>query len=224
MVETTRFLVAHTHAKVGYTQSDEISLCWQSDRIESAIFFDGRKQKMVSQLAALATQKFNALLFTHEDPWCRDAASRAPTFDARIFQLPNRTECTNAFVWRELDATRNALEMAARAHYSHKQLDGKNGSDLNELLFQKGINFNDYPAFFKRGVYLQRRLIEKTLSESDWLKIPEKHRPVERKVLRSNVIELDLPPILRIPNREEVLFEAAEPMVLAVASAVPNDE
>lgn len=212
MRDTTQFLVTHTHAKIGYTQSDEINLCWNSDTYKSSIFFDGRKQKMASLLSALATQKFNELLFTHEDPWCREAAKRGPVFDARVLQLPTRIECANMFVWRELDATKNALQMAVREHYSHKQLQGKNASDLNELLFQKGINFNDYPAFFKRGSYIQRRQIQKTLSDSEWNRIPDHRKPESRIVTRNGVVVLDIPPIRKISNRVELIFEAAQPL------------
>ena len=213
MRETTRFLVRHTHAKIGYTQSDEISLCWDSERYDSSIFFDGRKQKMVSQLAALATQRFNALLFTHEDPWLRDIAlNRAPTFDARVFQIPTRAECVNAFVWRELDATKNAVTMAARCYYSHGQLHQKNSSDMHEMLHQKGVNFNNYPALFKRGEYLQRRQVRKEIEDSIWDRIPIHRRPASRIAIRSEVVLLDLPPLLQIENREAVIFEAAIPI------------
>src|ERR1700741_264409 len=57
MIETTRWLVEITVACMGYTQSDEISLTWYSESSESQVFFDGRIQKMVSQLASLATVK-----------------------------------------------------------------------------------------------------------------------------------------------------------------------
>lgn len=219
MLDTTRWLVEQTHARVGYTQSDEISLCWQADRYDASIFFEGKKQKMVSQLAALATQRFNRFLFTSADPQLRQAADRAPTFDARVFQLPSRTECANAFVWRELDATKNALAMAARELYSHKQLLGKNGADLHELLFAKGINFNDYPAMFKRGVYVQRRRVMRMLSTDQLARIPVDQRPGDGCVLRAEIQTLNLPPILRVANRVEVLFEGADPVLLTEGEA-----
>ncbi|KKL92895.1 hypothetical protein LCGC14_1880070, partial [marine sediment metagenome] len=54
MIDTTKYLVEETNALIGYSQSDEISLVWYSDSIDSQIFFDGKIQKMVSVLAALA--------------------------------------------------------------------------------------------------------------------------------------------------------------------------
>ena len=62
MQETTKHLVEHTAAKCGYTQSDEITLAWYSDSYDCQIFFDGKIQKMVSTLAAIASVKFNKLL------------------------------------------------------------------------------------------------------------------------------------------------------------------
>ena len=213
MLDTVSHLVAHTNARVGYTQSDEISLCWLSERYDSEVFFDGKKQKMVSQLAALATQRFNRFLWTSDDPFLREAAERGPTFDARVFQLPNRAECCNAFLWRELDATKNALAMAAREVYSHNQLMGKNTAQLNELLFQKGINFNDYPAMFKRGAYVQRKKTLVTLSDEQLAKIPADCRPSNNQVERSMVMELNLPPLMQVINREQVIFDGAAPLL-----------
>ena len=92
---------------------------------------------------------------------------------------------------------------------------GKNGADLNELLFQKGVNFNDYPAEFKRGVYVQRRRFLRTLAPEQLAKIPENRRPVDGLVERNEIVALDLPPIGRIANRVEVLFEGADPIPLS---------
>ncbi len=210
MLDTVKWLVEHTQARVGYTQSDEISLCWHAERYDASVFFDGKKQKMVSMLAAMATQRFNRFLWTSDDPFVRQAAERNPVFDARVFQLPNRTECANVFVWRELDATKNALAMAARELYSHKELMGKNRPELHELLFAKGVNFNDYPVEFKRGVYVQRRRVRRQLTVEQMARIPEGKRPEGGWVDRSEIQVLDLPPLLRVPNRVEVLFDGAE--------------
>lgn len=211
MLETTRWLVEQTQARIGYTQSDEISLCWQAERYDSSIFFEGKKQKMVSQLAALATQRFNYFIMTHDDPFMQQAAERAPTFDARVFQFPSREECANAFLWRENDATKNALSMAARTYYSHQELMGKQAGELHELLFAKGINFNDYPTNFKRGTYIQRREFETALDTETLARIPKEKRPENGTVKRRRVVDLDLPPLGRISNRTEVIFEAQDP-------------
>lgn len=205
MIDTTKWLVSQTNARLGYTQSDEISLCWLSDTYDSEVFFGGKKQKMVSQLAALATQRFNRFLYTHTDPVIQKMADKAPTFDARVFQYPNKEECANAFVWRERDATKNALSMAASSVYSHKQLLGKNSADKHQLLFEKGINFNDYPVAFKRGVYVRRQQIVKpTILKGETL-----------DVIRNIVDTVDFPRLEQIDNRVEVVFYNANPILRA---------
>lgn len=218
MIETTKYLVEKTHALIGYTQSDEINLAWCQKDYHSEIFFDGKIQKLVSILASLATVKFNALCqFGSSLGFSGELSARSqeqlPVFDCRVFQLPNIVEAANAFLWREKDATKNAISMAARAFYSHRQLHGKSSSEMQEMIFQKGQNFNDYPAFFKRGTFVRRVLEEKYLSESELALIPPKHRPFGM-VVRSKVIEIDMPIFTKVLNREGVIFRNEIPIVL----------
>ena len=73
-------------------------------------------------------------------------------FDARCFNIP-KDEVTNCFVWRQQDATRNAIQMLGQCNFSHKELQKKSCNDIQDMLMtQKGINFNDMPVEFKRGV------------------------------------------------------------------------
>lgn len=109
MIETTAALVDETNACMGYTQSDEITLAWHSTDLKSQIWFDGRICKMVSQLAAHATLEFY-MNIVRRLPEC---GSTRPTFDARVWTVPNRAEGANVFVWREWDATKNSVSMAA---------------------------------------------------------------------------------------------------------------
>lgn len=212
MVETTMHLVEDTHARIGYTQSDEISLVWLADAPESGYFFDGKIMKMTSVLAGLATAHFgNAIRLACLGP---QYENRLPHFDCRVFQLPSRTEAANVFLWRELDATKNAISMAARSVYSHKALDHKNGSEMQEMLFEKGINFNDYPTFFKRGTFVRRITLDRAFTADELARIPEKHRPEpDALVTRSEVVTLDMPKFNTVLNREAVIFDAAEPVL-----------
>src|SRR4051794_10843825 len=90
MVETTKYLVEGTHARIGYAQSDEISLVWQQDRSDSEVFFNGKIHKLTSVLAALAPVKFDHACLA--DDTLRERAQKLmPVFDCRVFQLPNRT-------------------------------------------------------------------------------------------------------------------------------------
>jgi len=138
----------------GYTQSDEISLLFAlGDNT-----FERKERKLNSVLAGEASAKFSVLL--------GDMAA----FDARISRLPSKRLVVDYFRWRNEDAHRNALNShcywALRSEgRSPKQaadyLLGKSVADKNELLFQRGINFNDLPAWQKRGVGVYWEAYEK---------------------------------------------------------------
>lgn len=209
MIETTAHLVDKTNAVTGYTQSDEISLCWLTESPKSEVFFKGKIQKMVSVLAGMTTAKFMQELAKNG---LSDRLDRLPHFDCRVFQLPNKTEVANAFLWREQDAAKNAVSMAARSVYSHKELQGKSSSEMQEMLFERGINFNDYPAFFKRGTFLKRRTYDAVLTPEELSRIPEAHRPTG-PVTRSRVERLEVPTFSKVVNRTGFIFDDENPKV-----------
>ena len=213
MIATTKHLVEETNASIGYTQSDEISLAWHSTDVRSQVWFDGRIMKMTSQLAAQATMIFNRLVLERYPQYY----NRMPTFDARVWQVPNRTEAANMFVWREWDATKNSITMAASHYYSHVELQGKSGEEKQEMLFNKGVNWNDYPTFFKRGTYLRRVNVARRYTSEELDKLPPKHAARTNPnltVIRTEVRAIDMPPITSVVNREEVFFDGQLPMKL----------
>lgn len=214
MIDTTKFLVEETNARCGYTQSDEITLVWVTASFESEIFFAGKLQKMVSVVGSLATAFFNKNLADR----IPEKGNQMPVFDNRVWQVPTLYEAVNAFIWRQQDATRNSIQSAARAVFSHKECNNKNTSDLQEMLFQKGINWNDYPSSFKRGTFIRNKLveIEKTFTAKEIAKLPADHAAHQNptlKIERSKVAEeKDLPPLTKITNRDEFVFFGAEPI------------
>lgn len=209
MIATTEALVEETHARIGYTQSDEISLVWLAERSDSSIFFDHRVAKMTSVLASFATAAFAGALISANRA---GLLAKLPHFDCRVFQLPNKTEAANVFLWREQDATKNAISMAARAHYSHKELDRKNGAQMQEMLFAKGVNFNDYPAFFKRGTFVRRETVWREFTAGELASIPEGHRPATGSTVQLSVVRrMDMPRFGGVTNREAVIFDGAAP-------------
>lgn len=223
MIEVTKYLVENTNAKIGYTQSDEISLVWIAEEIDQTIFFDGRYQKMASVLAGMATAKFIHLLTTSDDPEFAAYADRLPHFDARVCEFPNKREAANMFLWREMDATKNAVSMAARCYFSHASLQGLSSAAMQERLFQEeGINFNDYPAFFKRGTFVRRAVVKRPLTETELARIPPEKRPASDQLFdRAEIVELDMPPFSKVINRVEVIFDGAMPQTantIAVAA------
>lgn len=61
------------------------------------------------------------------------------------------------------DATRNSIAAVAQSQYSHKELHKKNTSQMQEMVFKKGINWNDYDPKLKRG-----RIILKSPETLQW--------------------------------------------------------
>jgi tRNA(His) 5'-end guanylyltransferase len=211
MVEVTKHLVGESCACIGYTQSDEISLVFYSENIESQIFFDCSIFKMTSVLASMASVKFSKLL----PGFIPEKKDELPLFDCRAWNVPSKGEAINALIWRELDATRNSISMAAQVYYSHEQLIGKDNSEMQEMLFQKGINWNDYQSFFKRGVFIQRRRVKRKFTIEDLDALPPKHNArvnPNLEVERTEIRVLEMPPLAHVENREEVIFEGGEPV------------
>lgn len=209
MIETTKYLVKETNANCGYTQSDEITLMWYTDKLDSSTYFNGRLFKMLTDLSAMASVFFNKELHKY----LPEKVDKMPRFDSRVYNVPNLQEAVNSFLWREIDATKNSISMAASTYYSHGFLHKKNSNEKQELIFQKGINWNDYPTFFKRGSYIQRRRLFTKFSEEELSRLPEKHNArinPDYEVERWVISEVDLPPLSKVENRVDVIVYGSE--------------
>ena len=93
---------------------------------------------------------------------------------------------------------------------------GKNSRDKHDMLHAKGVNWNDYPTVFKRGVYVQRRIEARAFSADELDRLPSKHEARTNPGLiveRSTVAVLDLPPLGSLANREAVIFDGAVPQL-----------
>lgn len=153
--------------KVAYVQSDEISLLLTNyETVDTQSWFENNLQKMVSISAAVASVTFT------EGSWKiwgsqtsvsgdEHSITQPALFDSRAFVMPKEDVC-NYFLWRQQDATRNSVQMLARSLYSHKECTDKNNSELQEMCFQKGINWNDCPIPQRRG----RCIIKKSVPGS----------------------------------------------------------
>ncbi len=187
--------------KLGYTQSDEITLVLTDyDTLTTDAWFDYNVQKICSVSASMATMAFNKYLRGFTDKylksnafvnhyWEEDVEKYADTlnnaiekgamFDSRCFNIPVE-EVTNCLIWRQQDATRNAIQMLGQCNFSHKELQKKSCNDIQDMLIaQKGINFNDMPTEFKRGVCCIRnrqvcepygnRMLINGINEGQWV-------------------------------------------------------
>lgn len=148
--------------KLAYVQSDEITLWLTSyDDITTMPWFDGNIQKICSIGASIATAEFNRERIKRLESDNFDIPFAH--FDARVWTVPELHEVANTFLWRSQDAARNSVQMMARSLYSHAELEGKNNSQLQEMIFQKGQNWNDLPSRYKCG-----RIILKEKKTIDW--------------------------------------------------------
>lgn len=212
---TMRRLITETGALMGYHQSDEMSLVLYSGTSKSQIYADGRYQKIVSHTASMAAnawRKAVKLYIPEKDGLDAD-------FDSRAWEVPSLEEAANALMWREWDASKNSVSMAARSVYSHKEINGKNGSEMQDMLMEKGINWSQYEAWAKRGTFMGRRSYDRVLSPEELEALPPKHNARLNPgmvVTRSEIQVLDLPQMAKIKNRVEVLLGAL-PVVESVS-------
>lgn len=207
MQETMKYLCENIQGCVlGYTQSDEITLILVDyKKLTSSAWFDYEVQKLCSIAASMATMAFNKafeknvksfdLLLAYNDygddteenrkllDIYNKAVDKGAMFDCRCFNIP-KEEVTNLIYWRQLDASRNSIQMVGQANFSHKELQNKSCNEIQDMLMtQKGINWNDLPIYQKRGsccvrnkIVLFRDSIMETVqlrntskSENEWI-------------------------------------------------------
>lgn len=146
-------------AKCAYTQSDEISiLLTDFDDLNTQAWFDYNLQKMCSVSASLATGIFNQLrvIRNFEETKIKFIDEiKIANFDSRCFNIP-KEEVSNYFLARQKDAVKNSISMLAQSLYSHQELEDKNQSEQHELIYQKGLNWNDLHWSKKRGSFVTK--------------------------------------------------------------------
>lgn len=230
MQETAKYLCENIqNCKLSYQQSDEITLLLVDyDKLNTDCFFDYRVDKLCSIAASMATIAFNRAfannveaeshVFTNE--WLDDenfnpnyknkelrslwlvhkkAVDKGAMFDARCFNIP-KEEVTNLVYWRQLDASRNSIQMVGQANFSHKELQNKSCNDIQDMLMtQKGINWNDLPTYQKRGSCCVRN---KIVIESDGVMVTAQLRDTSKSE-NEWIIDTDIP-IFKGEGREYI--------------------
>ena len=176
MVRTMEYLCQNISGVVfGFVQSDEITLVLQDYRkLNTDAWFGYRTDKLCSIAASMATMAFNRYFEEEVGLWFsqhifakeqignekemniwdayKTAMQRGAMFDARCFNIPKEEVC-NCIYWRQLDATRNSIQMVGQANFSHAELQGKSCNVIQDMLHeQRGINWNGLPTRWKRGV------------------------------------------------------------------------
>jgi tRNA(His) guanylyltransferase len=133
--------------RFAYGQSDEYSfLLTDFEKSDAPLWFDGNVQKIVSVSASLFTGMFQRCF----------ASDKIAAFDSRAMVISQRSEVENYFLWRQLDASANSLNMLASAHYSHAELLERSTAEKHDMLHERGLNWAKEPADFKRGRVIRR--------------------------------------------------------------------
>jgi tRNA(His) 5'-end guanylyltransferase len=186
-------------AQLAFVQSDEISVVF-TDLIgeNSDIWFGGNIQKIISLSAAVVTGEFQKLRIARINKWISENCRRwndeelhynikqgfkVPQFDSRVFSISQRVEVMNYFYYRQKDCSRNSIQMLARHNFSHKECQGKNCSQLQDMLIGEcNINWNLLDTHKKRGTVIYKGSNSQTtnpdddLYESDW--VIDKNPPI----------------------------------------------
>lgn len=165
-----------------YTQSDEITMVFTDFGENQEAIFSGKVQKICSLTAARATASFNKkmLMMTATRmveeidfdiaEFGRDIEDGDliydVEFDSRVYVIPDIKEVANCLVWRQQDATRNSISMAADEIVGKSATKGKKGSEKQDMMFENGVNWNDYAVKYKRGVVIRK--VEKEFTSDEY--------------------------------------------------------
>ena len=189
MQETAKYMCENIQgAKFAYVQSDEITIILVDyDTLKTDCWFNYRTDKLCSISASMATMAFNKFFeknvadgYEHRydvKDECSmpydlyktytNAINKGAVFDARCFNIP-KEEVTNLIYWRQLDASRNSIQMVGQANFSHKELQNKSCNDIQDMLMlQKNINWNDFPTYQKRGSCVVKSDERETITEDN---------------------------------------------------------
>lgn len=150
-----------TNARIGYTQSDEISILVYPKYVTSQPFFGNRLCKILSVLSGLASVTLYKELLAGPHADRLRESSITPTFDARAFVIPVH-DAPNAFLWRVRDAAKNSVSAFAEAHFSSRELENVNTTDRIGMLLAKDVDWNLQESWKKYGTAVVRKVSEIT--------------------------------------------------------------
>ncbi len=179
MQQTTKYLCENIQGvKLGYTQSDEISLLLVDyTNLDTDAWFDYNVQKVCSVSASLATLAFNRFfneLVSKEFHIASaeyytphyNASKIGATFDSRCFNIP-KEEVANYFIWRQQDAIRNSKSALGQSFYNQKQLNGLNADQVvNKVISEKSIDWSKFAGEQKWGSVVKK--IDLDNGKTEW--------------------------------------------------------
>lgn len=178
MWEATKSVLKYcSGAQVAYVQSDEITVLLRNDQTpDTDAFLANRLEKICSLVASTASVTFCNYLNKNWVEYHKNSLNNcnldegfiSAAFDLRVFVVPP-SEVNNAFLWRQQDAFKNCVSSVAwyglgekyGKKTAQKMLNELSTNQRQEIIFQElGMNMNDYPTKYKRGVCIYRENVE----------------------------------------------------------------
>ena len=177
MEKTTHDLINKFNASTGYTSSDEITLIFPEKLNNEKHIYSGRIQKLTSIIGSYCSVRFNFhinnILSKVKDKYKPEfinlVSEYKQVFDARIlfFSKDKRYEFLNHMIWRaNKDCYRNTTSSFGRfiLGSEHKN---KNGSQMIELMKQKGFDYDKVPLYLKYGIFCKKELYDSEVTYLD---------------------------------------------------------
>lgn len=155
MFDTMNYVVDNISGAIaGYVQSDEITILITDKMSKNQEgWFNYRVDKMCSIAASMASAFFNKEFSNYLDNTYYANQYPYPVFDCRVWQVPNKDEVKNVFLWRQRDCIRNSVLQYAQSFFSHKQMLNKNIDMLKDMIIENGNDWNNLNNDIKYGIF-----------------------------------------------------------------------
>lgn len=172
-----------------FTFSDEFNVLF------TELPFDGRVEKIDSVVGSYLSSALT-LALSLEEPIA---------FDARVIPL-HREEIPRYLEWRQAEAWRNHMQSygfytlvkeGISERQASKRMHGMKYEEIHEMMWQRGVNLGETPAWQRKGVFIYKKCIEKEGYD------PIRKEPVT--VARTELEEIWDPPLFSSKEGEEFL-------------------
>jgi tRNA(His) guanylyltransferase len=163
-------------ALFGYQHNDEIVIVARNDQSpETTPWYDNRVQKICSVTSSIATMHFNNCATTIDLNLMGE-----PVFTSQVFAAPNLAEAINTIIYKQQSNFHTSIQFACfyellnkkyDKHTIKEMLSGLSIDDKINLLQQEcGVDFNGYPAPFRRGIacYKVPTIVEGDVMKNKW--------------------------------------------------------
>lgn len=179
MLDTAKDLMHFVpECKVAYTQSDEISLFF-----DSMHYFKGRIQKIVSLTASYASVRFDHHFSIHAPDVYKEHGSRAH-FDARVFNVNDHNALYDVYHWRSWDAKRNSKVAFGLQFFTQKEIHKLSSQRIVEKAAAEGKDYETLvPTWARAGTSIARiQVVQTAINKSTLL---------EKEYTRAKLKEVD---------------------------------